>query len=505
MSSDLEKPTETVSEIHSYDGETVKDNDSYDGAFAFVKKNQLAGAENLSESNQKRVVKKLDWHILPVLCAIYFLQFLDKSLLNYAAAMGIKKNLVGNEFANLSTIFYAAYIFGEPFVAYLLQKFPLSKILGLFIVLWGIVVACHAACKTYASLMVVRTLLGIFESSSAVSLIIISGMYYTKPQQAARMGIWSVMAGSATIVGGLLSFAFQHVHTTRFLSWQILFLFMGIITSLFGVFVAFYLPDNVTSAKFLNDDEKLVILENIRSNQTGTKSKKFKKEQIKELLFHDKLTWPYFLLTITSQIVTGAIGTFSVTITLSFGFDSYQSALLQLPVGALIIIIILTATQLVARYGHITYIMASMFVPTVIGCIVLLSTNVATHKVGNLLAMYLLYSGSSCITLIYAWISANTAGTSKKFFRSAMTMIAFSIACIIGPQLFQANSYPGYRPAKITLLVTQVACIPITFLVGYIAKRENKLRDSETEVELPENFEFLDMTDIQNKNFRYTY
>ncbi|ABN67524.2 putative allantoate permease [Scheffersomyces stipitis CBS 6054] len=504
MSIDLEKKSESAFDSHSLEGATTKEEDTYDAAFHFVKQNHLDTLE-LSQQDSAKVVRKVDFHILPLLCGIYFLQFLDKSLLNYAAAMGIKKNLVGNEFANLSTIFYAAYIFGEPIVAYCLQRFPLSKILGLFIVCWGIVVACHAACDTYASLMVVRTLLGLFESSSAVGLIFISGMFYTKPQQAARMGIWSVMAGTATIVGGLLSFGFQHVRTERFLSWQILFLFMGIITSLFGVFVSFYLPDNVTSARFLDHDEKLIILENVRSNQTGTKSKKFKKSQIKELLFHDKLTWPFFLLTITSQIVTGAIGTFSVTITLSFGFDSYESALLQLPVGALIIIIILAATQLVARYGHITYFMASMFVPTIVGCIVLLSTNLTSQRVGNLLAMYLLYSGSSCITLIYTWISANTAGTSKKLFRSVMTMIAFSVACIIGPQLFQAYSAPGYRPAKITLLVTQIACIPISFWVGYICKKENEKRDSEPKSDAPENYEFLDLTDIQNRNFRYTY
>ncbi|KAG7660997.1 uncharacterized protein J8A68_005517 [[Candida] subhashii] len=492
-----ESGEKAISDHESYDSTLM---DDYDNALKFINQHQN---QQLTNIDPAKVTRKLDLVILPLLCCIYFLQFLDKTLLNYAAAMGIKANLVGNQFANLSTIFYASYIFGEPIIAYCLQKFPLSKALGTFIILWGIVVACHSACTTYASLMVVRTLLGIFESSSAVGLIIISGMYYTKPQQAARMGIWSVMAGAATIVGGLLSFGFQHVTTVRFKSWQILFLVIGIITVVFGVVVLFVLPDNVHTAWFLNEEEKLQVLEVVRENQTGTKTSKFKKEQIKELLFKDKFTWVYFLLTICSQIVTGAIGTFSVTITLSFGFDNYQSALLQLPVGALIIIIILTVTQLVSHYGHIAYIATSMFIPTIIGAIVLLCN---PNRVGNLMAMYLLYSGSSVITLIYAWISANTAGTSKKFFRSAMTMIGFSIACIIGPQLFQAYSAPGYHPAKIVILVTQCVCVPLTLGLGWMLKKENDKRDGEEKKgELPENYEFLDMTDIQNRNFRYTH
>lgn len=486
--------------------ESVTDTSEFDNVLYFIKENEQI-IDPDSTIDGAKIVRKLDLIILPLLCCIYFLQFLDKSLLNYAAAMGIKKVLdnhgVGNnQFANLSTMFYASYIFGEPIMSYILQRYPLGKSLGVCIVLWGVVVTCHSACSSYASLMIVRTLLGIFESSSAVGLITISGMYYNKRQQVARMGIWSVMAGTATIFGGLLSFAFQHIHVQKFKSWQILFLVIGLITIAFGFFVMVYLPDNIDTVWFLNKQEKLYILNHtVRPNQTGTKSSKFKWKHIKELLILDKFTWLYFLLTICSQIVTGAIGTFSVTITLSFGFDSYQSALLQLPISALIIIIILTATQLVSQFGHITYIIISMFIPTIVGAIVLI---ISPNKIGNIMALYLLYSGSSVITLIYSWTSVNTAGTSKKIFRSGMIMIAFSIACIIGPQLFQNYSAPKYHPAKIVILITQCMCIPITWLIGWMCQQENSKRD-QIKDQMPENFEFFDLTDLENSQFRYSY
>ncbi|KAK6872041.1 Thiamine pathway transporter THI73 [Candida tropicalis] len=487
----------------SLSNKSVSDDSEFDNALPFVKENiHNDDTPDEQPEDSRKVTRKLDLIILPLLCGIYFFQFLDKSLLNYAAAMGIKKHLVGNEFANLSTIFYASYIFGEPIASYMLQRFPLGKTLGVYIICWGVVVTCHSACSTYAELMIVRSLLGLFEASSAAGIITVTSIFYTKPQQAARMGIWSVMAGTATMVGALLSFGFQHIKTTRFTSWQILFLVIGLITIAFGIFVCFYLPDNIHTAWFLNKEDKVYLLNNVvKKNQTGTKSSKFKWKHIKELLFGDKFTWLYFLLTITSQIVTGAIGTFSVTITLTFGFDSYQSALLQLPIGFLIIVIILTATQLVARFGHITMISISMFVPTIVGAIVLI---ISPNRIGNILALYLLYSGSSVITLIYAWVSANTAGTSKKIFRSGMTMIAFSVACIIGPQLFQAYSAPHYHPAKIVILITQCLCIPICMVIGWLCKKENEKRD-QLNIEMPENFEFLDLTDVENKEFRYIY
>ena len=70
---------------------------------------------------------------------------------------------------------------------------------------------------------------------------------------------------------------------------------------------------------FSNDGEKVEVIEHIRDNQTGIENKKIKKDHIKELFLHDKLTWPMILLTACSQISTGAIGTFSVTITGTLG------------------------------------------------------------------------------------------------------------------------------------------------------------------------------------------
>lgn len=505
--------------VNNTENKEISNYGNYDVALKFINdhnntKVSDSGSVKLDVNEQKSLpkylIRKLDLYILSFMVVLYFLQFLDKTLLNYSAVMGIKKNLVGNQFSNLATVFNAAYIFGEPFVSYVLQKFPLSKALSFFIVCWGITVACHAACHTYASLMVVRTLLGIFESSSAVSLISIGTMYYTKSEQAERIGYWAIQSGTGTIVGGLLSFAFQFITSTRFQSWQILFLVFGVITIIFGIIVWFYLPDNVTNAWFLTEEEKSLVIEHIRSNQTGIENKTFKKAQIKELFLHDKLTWLMLLLTLTSQLVTGAVGSFSTTITATFGFSNKVSALLQLPTGTVIIICIFLSTQLVSRFGHLTLVHVSMYIPSVVGAILLISLPLS-NKVGNLIGLYLIYSGSTAITLIYTWNSVNTAGHTKKVFRNASTLMVFALASIIGPQMFRTSSYPRYIPAKIAILVTQISAIPLSLLVGYLTRRENLKRDKlskdneKLETEYNENYEFLDLTDIENKNFRYLY
>lgn len=501
--------------------DTFHQDDEVDVALNFLKQNRaekLALADD--EDTEKEVpltssyygdhqlspqlLRKVDLFILPFLCCTYLLMFLDKALLNYAASMGIKDHLKGDEFSNLGTIFSAAYIFAEPMVTYCIQKYPISKVLGTFIVLWGAVLACHAACKSYASLMVVRALLGMFEASSAVGCIAISGMYYTKAEQSARIGFWATQAGTGYIIGGLISFGFQHYHGKTFTSWQIMFLVVGLVTVAFGVLTYVYLPDNVTNAWFLKKEEKIQVVEHIRSNQTGLENKKIKKHHLKELFLHDKLTWPMLMITACSQISTGSIGNFSVTITKTFGFDNYETALLQLPIGAITAIIILVTTQMISRFGNFTLITTSMYVPAIIGCIVMITLPLS-HRIGNLFALYLLYSGSCVITNIYIWNSCNTSGYCKRISRNAITMIVYNISCIVAPQMFRANSAPRYIPAKITLLVTQCVCIPLQLYVGYLSKKENEKRDKEQDGKDVEKYEFLDLTDIENRSFRYIY
>lgn len=212
-----------------------------------------------------KLSKKLRWkiylQIMPLFILVYFFQFLDKTLLNYAAVMGITKYLKGNEYSNLSTIFYVSYLVMEPFAGLCIQKLPVAKFLGVNVILWGIVVCCHAATKTYAGLMIVRTLLGLCEASAGACLIVITGMWWTKKEQSRLTGLWFMQIGTAQIIGALISFGFQHVHTTTIESWQILFIVIGVITAMLGFAVLIFLPDNPLTCNFLTESEKQEVID----------------------------------------------------------------------------------------------------------------------------------------------------------------------------------------------------------------------------------------------------
>lgn len=92
----------------------------------------------------------------------------------------------------------------------LLRRFSVSKVLGYNIFLWGIILCCSAACRGTASIIAVRTLLGICEAVIAPALIVITSRWYTRAEAPLRYGIWYCGLGAGQICGGLISFGAQH-------------------------------------------------------------------------------------------------------------------------------------------------------------------------------------------------------------------------------------------------------------------------------------------------------
>jgi MFS family permease len=66
--------------------------------------------------------------------------------------------------------------------------------------LWGATLMCHAAVKNFTHLVVVRTLLGIFEACCQPSFVVLSSMWYLRSEQAATVSYWYVLAQAKMIL-----------------------------------------------------------------------------------------------------------------------------------------------------------------------------------------------------------------------------------------------------------------------------------------------------------------
>ncbi|OAA70596.1 allantoin permease [Cordyceps fumosorosea ARSEF 2679] len=461
----------------------------------------------MSEGDEKRLLRKIDWHIMPLITCCYFLQYLDKTLMNYANVMGIKEDtgITGNQFSLLATIFYISFIACEFPTGYLMQRLPLARYLGANIILWGIMVAANAGAHNYAALVALRVLLGCFVAVVAPALILVTGMWYKRSEQPLRVGIWYVSTGAGQIVGALASYGLQFHRGGLLASWQILFLVFGLLTVLIGVLAAWLLPSSPMTAAFLTREERLWAVQRVRANRTGIQNKHFKARQVLECL-RDPQTWLICLVIILSNIPNGSVSTYQAAIIESFGFSSKESALLSVASGAVAIVSTLAVAWFGGRFNAsglgIVFLLACGGVLG--GGLVAFAArdDMPSQLTGNFLTNFI---GSS-MALLYSYSSCNFAGNTKKVTVNAMFLVSFGIGNIVGPLTFQDRDAPRYIPAKVTIVATScAACLLTVALMGYYFY-ENRRRDRlAATTEQQGNSEFYDLTDKENLEFRYRY
>jgi len=90
----------------------------------------LAGSEiEVDPVESKRVKRKIDWHLLPLMCLLYWVQFMDKTTLGQSAILGIQTatHLNANEYNWLGTVFYISYLVFEYPQNLALQRYPVGK------------------------------------------------------------------------------------------------------------------------------------------------------------------------------------------------------------------------------------------------------------------------------------------------------------------------------------------------------------------------------------------
>ncbi|GAB7351953.1 hypothetical protein MBLNU459_g2484t1 [Dothideomycetes sp. NU459] len=437
------------------------------------------------------------------------MNFLDKVLLNYAQVMGMSKaiKLKGNNYSNASASFFIAVLIACLPNIWLLNRLPVAKWLSVCLLGWGITTACHAAIESYGGLLAVRILSGVFESGIPPALMLLSSQYFTRQEQAPRFAYWYMGMGNGQILGGLISFGFQFVPAhVPLAGWRIMFLVLGLVTVALAAFVFFFVPDTPMQARFLNNEEKVALLEHIKVNQTGIENKHFHPKQLVEGLL-DPQAWAIFLMIILQSSGAGVVTAYSSILLRGFGYTSKESALLNVPSGVINIITTLSYAYFVRYFGN------RWLVNIVGGSIgltgaALLSFLPHTAKGGLLAAIYLINFLPGCSNMCFQWLTCNTAGHTKRTFATAGMNAAFAIANIIGPETFRVKDAPQYKPAKNVLVAFYAVNIAVAGLLYSYYVLENKRRDKKSravEEDVADSTAYAGLTDKENLTFRYQY
>ena len=182
---------------------------------------------------EKKLLRKLDLRVVPVLWFLYMLAFLDRTNIGTlrmetcckmhhrsnapppgnAAIQGMTKdlNMKGNDYNVALFIFFVPYILFEVPSNIIIKRVSPSTWLSGIMFCWGVVTIGQGLVKTNGGLQAMRFLLGFFESGFFPGCTYLISMYYKRYELQWRFNIFftgSILAGAFS---GLLAYAISHM------------------------------------------------------------------------------------------------------------------------------------------------------------------------------------------------------------------------------------------------------------------------------------------------------
>lgn len=277
------------------------------------------------------------------------------------------------------------------------------------------------------------------------------------------------------IVSSLLAYGLGHINDSVG-PWRWMFIVLGLLTFLWGFLVWFLLPDSISKAKFLSEEERKLATNRVLVAGTGTTEETvWKWDQVVECLVDPK-TWLIFGLELLTQIPNGGTQNFSNLVIVSFGFTSLQSTLINIPYSLITVATIMGTGWLAGRFRQLNCLLIiAVVIPCVIGSAIIYSRAHVVLGV-QLFGYFLLSTGSAAMPLALSLVQANYRGVTKKMTVTALLFMAYCAGNISGPQFFLASEAPTYGTAFRTIMICYALTIALALCLRFYLQWMNNKR-----------------------------
>ena len=116
---------------------------------------------------EKKLIRKVDWRLLPILGALYSIALIDRVNISAARIAGMDVDLglsIGDRYTIALVVFFPPYFFLELPSNLVLRKVGSANWLAFIAFMWGCVMIGQGFVTSYQALAGCRTLLGFFEA-----------------------------------------------------------------------------------------------------------------------------------------------------------------------------------------------------------------------------------------------------------------------------------------------------------------------------------------------------
>ncbi|KAF7621108.1 pantothenate transporter [Aspergillus flavus] len=413
--------------------------------------NLMRARASLSSAEEKKLLRRIDWHLIPLLAIMYMLKSVDFTNVSYAQTMdkGTSRNILtelkmtSNQYNLVTTMYYIPYIIAEAPSNLLLKGVRPSIWQARIMVSWGVVLCCHAAVTNRQGLYAVRFFLGLFEAGLWPGMLVQLCYWYRPDEIAPRIVLVTLLGNFSTVISGVLAFAFNGVTTGGLSGWKWLVLTEGIFTVILGIIVYFLLPDFPSTASWLSERERTFVEARLPSNAPRAAEANF---NLRELLttLQNKRIWLFLLCWAFFTVGTTGLTFYQPTVIANLGFTSMgESLLLNIP-SAVFAVILTVVFGILADTGRIPQPAIPLaFMIVIEACYGVLY---AFPNTGGVYAATILAGGFSTAwyVMMWPWRVQTTEGATGSAFAIAFANSYGQIGGAVGSQLFNSRYAPRY-------------------------------------------------------------
>src|SRR5580698_6086405 len=212
----------------------------------------------MSAAVEKSTMRKVYWRLLPISILTYFLCYLDRINVGFAAlTMNKDLGLDAATYGMAAGAFFWGYFLFEVPSNLILEKVGARIWIARIMVSWGLLSGATAFCTGPWSFLTMRFLLGLAEAGLFPGMILFFTYWFPEWHRARIMAGFTVALPLAVAVGAPLSTALLELNGVWGLAgWKWMFIAEAIPTVLVGIFFLIFVTDRPVQAHWLNDEER---------------------------------------------------------------------------------------------------------------------------------------------------------------------------------------------------------------------------------------------------------
>ncbi|KIX03812.1 uncharacterized protein Z518_07365 [Rhinocladiella mackenziei CBS 650.93] len=407
----------------------------------------------IDEKLEKKIKRKIDHRLIPILGFLYTLSLIDRTNIGGARISGLDGAVdldIGNRASVIILVFYVGYVIFELPSNIVLKKVGAANWLSFLGISWGVIVLSFGFSKNWATVAALRVLLGILEAGLFPGCIYLISSWYRRYEVQKRIAFFFMTASFLSSFSNILAYGLTQIASDPETDgWKWIFIVEGALTIGLAILAFFIIVDFPESKRnrFLSPEEIQIVKQRLIQERGTTEAGKVTWKVIRETV-SDWQVW-----SIATVYMTGSCGTygflFFLPIILRNGLE-YSMALsfiLTAPPAALAVIYAVGISWAADRY-HVR----GPFI--LLHCVLAIVGLCMIGFLGSPTPRYIGAFPGECgtnglIVTGLAWGQNNVRGDAKRSVTTAIQVMMAAVGGIYSALVFRQQDAPDYIPGLV--------------------------------------------------------